>query len=134
MNITGFKFINLIKETNRRTIFRAKREDDGRFVIIKFIPQEFRNDFEKDILKKEYEISKLVEGQEGILQYLSMIEDGSAIVIEDIDGISLDRLHLPLEIDLFLDFAIKITKTLGSIHSYQVVHRDIKPENILVNL
>ncbi len=56
------------------------------------------------------------------------------LALEDPGGETRDRLlGAPMEIGLFLPFAIGIVTALGKAHQHGLVHKDIKPANILMN-
>ena len=56
------------------------------------------------------------------------------IVMEHVDGTSLDRLLEPgpLRVDEALDCAEQVAEALAAAHEVGIVHRDIKPANIMV--
>ena len=60
-----------------------------------------------------------------------------AFVLEDIGGLSLDRLLLDdsisIGIESFLERAIRITRAVGEVHRQGVIHKDINPSNIVWN-
>ncbi|MCX6961865.1 MAG: serine/threonine-protein kinase [Verrucomicrobia bacterium] len=54
------------------------------------------------------------------------------VVMEFINGESLDNLSQPMEVRVFLEFARQCLDALGAAHSLGMVHRDIKSANIMV--
>jgi predicted ATPase/signal transduction histidine kinase len=57
-----------------------------------------------------------------------------ALVLEDFGGQSLDALlGTPMEIESFLELAIRIAGAVADIHRKGVIHKDLKPHNIIVN-
>jgi serine/threonine protein kinase len=54
------------------------------------------------------------------------------VVMEFINGESLDRLQQPMEEDVFLDFAGQCLEALVAAHSLGMAHRDIKSANIMI--
>lgn len=58
----------------------------------------------------------------------------TVLIVEDHGGQPLDQLadgHL--EVAMFLDLAIAITASVGSMHAAGIVHRDLKPANLFVD-
>ena len=54
------------------------------------------------------------------------------VVMEFINGESLDNLSQPMEVRVFWDFARQCLDALGAAHSLGMVHRDIKSANIMI--
>ena len=54
------------------------------------------------------------------------------VVMEFINGESLDNLSQPMEVRVFWEFARQCLDALGAAHSLGMVHRDIKSANIMV--
>jgi predicted ATPase/signal transduction histidine kinase len=118
-------------------LLRATRPGDGLSVILKLPGNDYLDRRRTLEIQREYAIARRVEG-EGIIRVFGVEElsDRMALVLEDIGGRSLRHLldeSGPLPVETFLDYAIRITKALGHIHSNGVIHKDIKPQNIIVN-
>ncbi len=60
-------------------------------------------------------------------------EEKPFIVIDYVDGDSLDRIAPKLNIIQKLDILISAANGIAYLHSKGIIHRDIKPENILVS-
>jgi serine/threonine protein kinase len=54
------------------------------------------------------------------------------VVMEFINGTSLDKLEAPMDAGMFYQFARQCLDALGAAHSLGMVHRDIKSANIMV--
>jgi serine/threonine protein kinase len=58
----------------------------------------------------------------------------AVLVLENAGGEPLARLlGTPIEVGTFLRLAIRIARTVGSVHGAGLIHKDIKPSNVLVN-
>lgn len=110
---------------------------NGRFFIYKALKPEYAgNIMYEDLLRKDFNIGfSLQHGH--ICQYYAYVnipEIGNAIVMEWIDGLTLEEMIPQLRKDKVL--ARKIIHELCSALDYmsqkQVYHRDLKPENIMV--
>src|SRR4051794_31773451 len=56
------------------------------------------------------------------------------LVLEDPGGETLDRfLRGPMEMTLFLRFAVGTAAALSGLHEKELIHKDVKPANVLVN-
>ncbi len=118
-------------------LIRATRPGDGLSVILKLPGNDYLDRRRTLEIQREFAIARRVEG-EGIIRVYGVEElsDRVALVLEDIGGTSLRHLldeRGPLSVETFLDYAIRITKALGHIHTNGVIHKDIKPQNIIVN-
>ncbi len=86
-------------------------------------------------LKKEFELIKSTSIK-NVIKLYDIIENKNeiAVVMEDVAGVPLNRsdhfCFFPLAD--FLDLAIQITFTLGSLHEHNIIHRDIRPHNVFI--
>src|SRR6516164_7863615 len=69
-------------------------------------------------------------------QPIACIRDGgrTKLVLQDPGGEPLDRfLGAPMDLNRFLQLAVKLAVALGQVHRRGLVHRDLKPANILLD-
>jgi len=134
--IPGYEIKDKIFDGNHSIIYRADRINDKKQVIIKVLKEEFPNHDEIARFKREFEIGKLAQ-QEGVVKELGLEKEGHtyAIIMEDIDGVSLDQIlaQKSLPLNEFLPLAIHLTDILGRIHEQSIIHKDINPSNIVWN-
>ena len=110
---------------------------NGRFFVYKALKKEYRgNLMYEDLLTKDFNIGFSLT-HPGLCQYFAKIshpEIGSCIVMEWIDGCTLEELISSGHIDKMLAEKIicEICDALGYMHRRQIIHRDLKPENILI--
>ncbi|WP_437821538.1 AAA family ATPase [Sorangium sp. So ce1078] len=122
-------------EGQRISLLRAVRSADGRPVILKVLDP--RRSRPKDIerLKHEYAIGKMLN-HEAIVTPLALetFEGLLALILEDFGGESLDHfMDVPMEVERFLDLAVRIVAGVTALHQRDIIHKDLKPQNILVN-
>ncbi len=132
-----YTFHETLHESPRSLIIRATRSTDGGAVILKLPGSDYLDRRRTLEIQREYAIARRVEG-DGIIRVLGIEElsDRVALVLEDFGGKSLRHLldeRGPLGVELFLDYAVRVTAALGHIHRKGVIHKDIKPQNIIVN-
>lgn len=116
-------------------LYRVSR--NGRFFVYKALKPEYvGNAMYEDLLRKDFNLGfSLQHGH--ICQYYAYTyvpEIGNAIVMEWIDGVTLEEMLPRLRKDrkLALKVVREICEALDYMAQKQVYHRDLKPENILV--
>jgi serine/threonine protein kinase len=139
MNIylPGYQINEQIYSGSRTLVCRAKRESDGKCVIVKLMRNEYPSFSELVQFRNQFIISKNL-GIDGVVRPLSLEAYNSfyALVMEDFGGISLDEYFHesePKELCEFFNVAIQIVVALDALHRYRIIHKDIKPANILIN-
>ncbi len=137
---TDFSIIETLHESSQTIVYRCQRKSDNkRFIIkqLKVYPSQ------RDVVrfKREYNLSKklAIEGTNEIVG-LSKYENTFQMLIEDIGGLSLDKVVAEyknqqsyMDLALFFNLAIKIVEIIGDIHNQRIIHKDINPSNIVWN-
>ena len=123
-----------LHEGSRSTLLRAVRTTDGRPALLKVLDPRRSGPDDIDRLKHEYAIGKMLDIRSIVRPIALETYDGlPALVMEDFGGESLDRLlGAPLEIERFLQLAVRIAAAVAELHRHDVIHSDIKPQNIIV--
>ncbi|WP_437747614.1 AAA family ATPase [Sorangium sp. So ce1504] len=124
-----------LHEGQRTSLLRAVRNADGRSVILKVLDP--RRSRPKDIerLKHEYAIGTMLNHEAIVAPLALEMYDGlPALVLEDFGGAFLDHfMDVPVEVERFLDLAVRIVAAVAELHQRDIIHKDLKPQNILVN-
>jgi predicted ATPase/signal transduction histidine kinase/tRNA A-37 threonylcarbamoyl transferase component Bud32 len=134
--VVGCSLTEHLYESANSLVYRGRRGSNDKPAIIKILKEDYPTPAELTRYRQEYEITHSLN-LEGVIQTygLEPYQRTLAIVLEDFGGQSLKDCFkgqaVPLE--KFLDLAVQIVKTLGQIHSRNVIHKDINPSNIIVN-
>jgi predicted ATPase/signal transduction histidine kinase/tRNA A-37 threonylcarbamoyl transferase component Bud32 len=134
--VVGYSLTEHLYESANSLVYRGRRGSNELPAIIKILKEDYPTPAELTRYRQEYEITHSLN-LEGVIQTygLEPYQRTLAIILEDFGGQSLKDCFkghaVPLE--KFLDLAIQIVKTLGQIHSRNIIHKDINPSNIIVN-
>ncbi len=139
-SVSGFHISEELYESPRTVVFRARRDTDGRSVILKVLKDDYPKLEAVARYKNEYEITSRLSLDHVIRSFQWMLEGKRpVIVIEDFGGKSLKQLS-PMKdwmkdwplIEL-LEIALAVAQGIGEIHSSGTIHKDINPSNIVLN-
>lgn len=131
--LPGYTVSGIVCDGRRSRIYRARRQEDGRPVVLKTsAPEDVGGD--PDFLTHEYETMRRLSGEALVQAYgLERHGDRPFLVLEDFEGESLDRIvrRRPLGMAELLSIGVQVAEGLAAIHSAGVVHKDINPSNIV---
>ncbi|MEG4105940.1 AAA family ATPase [Microcoleus sp. S13_C5] len=135
--IAGYEYLEKIHDSLITRVYRARRLLDLQPVIIKILKKAYPSSQDIYVFKHQYELIKDLDS-EGIIKAYSLEKSNNyiAIVLEDFGGNSLKKfIHSGKSIDLFvfLQISIGLTKALEEVHKLNIIHKDIKPDNIIIN-
>ena len=133
---TDYQITAKIYESANSLVYRAVLKQNNQPIILKILKEDYPTPSELTRYKQEYEITRSLQ-QDGVIKAYDLQRHQNSLVmfLEDFGGESLRFWMAERQFTLkeFLTIAIKITESLGAIHSSNIIHKDINPSNLVYN-
>ena len=132
----NYQIIKKIYESANSLVYQVVQKQDNQPFILKILKENYPTASELTRYKQEYTITRSFDSDSIIKAYeLQRLDNTLTMVLEDFGGQSLKILisQRQLNLEEFLQVAIKITVGLAVIHKANIIHKDINPSNIVYN-
>jgi|GEM_PF-1287400 len=133
-SIDGYEIIREVGRGGMGIVYEARNTALDRVCAIKTIIGQQHSPKQLEMLRREAQLAAVLRHPNIVaIHDFAAKADPPCIIMEWIDGISLDQVAGQLDFDAKAKLCLKLARAVAYAHGKGVIHRDLKPGNVLVD-